>query len=208
MKCYVNKDTLCPSDLFPLIGLSKRKTYTWSSRKSSHSWNPADFTWNLADFKKSGRLQVKSTQDLIKSDVSTKSLQFVGCMEGDMTPDFMKSKVTAPLLHSSNWIVFVWNIWFYKVLGGFHLKSAGFHLKSGGFHVKSKDHLQGIVTLCLCSFCTWTSIRATLWWEQLHLAGVGTKWVTIKIQVYDSVCYHVFHKVPDMVNAKTWAKKW
>ena len=28
------------------------------------------------------------------------------------------------------------------------LKSGGFHLKSGGFHVKSKDHLQGIVTLC------------------------------------------------------------
>ena len=37
-----------------------RKTYTWSSPKSSHSWNPADFTreirriswnpWNLADF--------------------------------------------------------------------------------------------------------------------------------------------------------------
>ena len=24
----------------------------------------------------------------------------------------------------------------------------GFHLKFGGFHVKSKDHLQGIVTLC------------------------------------------------------------
>ena len=30
-----------------------------------------------------------------------------GCMEGAMTPDFMKSKVIAPLLHSSNWIVFV-----------------------------------------------------------------------------------------------------
>ena len=29
---------------------------------------------------------------------------------------------------------FCWNIWIYKVLGGFHLKSAGFHLKSTGFH--------------------------------------------------------------------------
>ena len=36
---------------------------------------------------------------------------------------------------------FGWNICFYKVLDGFHMKS-------GGFHVKSKDHLQGIVTLC------------------------------------------------------------
>ena len=46
---------------------------------------------------------------------------------------------------------FGWNTCFYKVLGGFHMKSAGFHLKSarfhadfmksGGFHVKSKDPL-------------------------------------------------------------------
>ena len=42
-----------------------------------------------------------------KSDVSTKTLQFGGCMEGAMTPDFMKSRVIAPLLHSSNWIVLV-----------------------------------------------------------------------------------------------------
>ena len=56
---------------------------------------------------KSGGFQVKSTQNLIKSDVSTKTLQFGGCMEGAMTPDFMKSGVIAPLLHSSNWIVLV-----------------------------------------------------------------------------------------------------
>ena len=59
-------------------------------------------------FMKSGGFQVKSTQNLIKSDVSPKTLQFGGgCMEGAITPDFMKSKVIAPLLHSSNWIVFV-----------------------------------------------------------------------------------------------------
>ena len=32
---------------------------------------------------------------------------------------------------------FCWNIWIYKVLGGFHMKSAGFHeihMKSGRFH--------------------------------------------------------------------------
>ena len=53
-------------------------------------------------FMKSGGFQVKSTgfhlkstQNLIKSDVSTKTLQFGACMEG------------APLLHSSNWIVLV-----------------------------------------------------------------------------------------------------
>ena len=45
---------------------------------------------------------VKSTQNLIKSDVSTKTLQFGGCREGAMTQDFMKSWFIAPLLHSSN----------------------------------------------------------------------------------------------------------
>ena len=52
----------------------ERKTYTWSSRKSSHSWNPADF--------------VKSTHNLIKSDVSTKTIQFDECRRGAMTLDF------------------------------------------------------------------------------------------------------------------------
>ena len=56
---------------------------------------------------KSSRFHLKSTHNLIKSDVSTKTLQFGGCMEGAMTPDFMKSRVIAPLLHSSNWIVLV-----------------------------------------------------------------------------------------------------
>ena len=58
-------------------------------------------------FMKSGGFQVKSTHNLIKSDVSTKTLQFGGCMEGAMTPDFMKSRVITPFLHSSNWIVLV-----------------------------------------------------------------------------------------------------
>ena len=58
-------------------------------------------------FMKSGGFQVKSTQNLIKSDVSTKTLQFGRCMEGVMTLDFMTSRVIAPLLHSSNWIILV-----------------------------------------------------------------------------------------------------
>ena len=68
------------------------------------SWNPADF--------------MKSTQNLIKSDVSTKTLQFWGCRGEAMTQDFMKSWFIAPLLHSSNWR-FGWNICFYKVLADF-----------------------------------------------------------------------------------------
>ena len=49
------------------------------------------------------------------------------------------------IFQKTNQKSFCWNIWFYKVWGGFHLKS-------GGFHVKSKDLLQGIATLCLYYF--------------------------------------------------------
>ena len=52
---------------------------------------------------KSGGFHLKSTQNLMNSDVSAKTLQFGGgSMEGTMTPDFMKYKVIAPVLHSSN----------------------------------------------------------------------------------------------------------
>ena len=44
-----------------------------------------------------------------------------------MTLDFMKSGVIAPSMHPPKLKSFCWNIWFYKVLGGFHMKSARFH---------------------------------------------------------------------------------
>ena len=40
---------------------------------------------------------MKSTQNLINSDVSTKTIQFDECRRGAMTLDFMKSGVIAPL---------------------------------------------------------------------------------------------------------------
>ena len=127
-------------------------------------WNP----WNPVDFMKSGGFQVKSGRfheiqqisgqiwqisgeihpNLIKSDVSTKTLQFRGCMEGGYDPRFHEIQGHSPSPAFIKLNSFCWNIWFYKVLGGFHLKSAG-------FHVKSKDHLQGIVILC---FNWWTSL--------------------------------------------------
>ena len=48
---------------------------------------------------KSGGFQVKSTQNLINSDVSTKTIQFDECRRGAMTLDFMKSGVIAPSMH-------------------------------------------------------------------------------------------------------------
>ena len=128
---------------------------------------------------KSSRFQVKSTQNLIKSDVSTKTLQFGGSREGAMTPDFMKSGVIAPLLHSSNWIVekipwisceihqISWNpVDFMRI----SCNPADF-MKATGFHVKSKDHLQGILTLglmmCLsfkeAGILNWAGWKAPVW---------------------------------------------
>ena len=89
-----------------------------------------DFTWNPPDSMKSarfheicmesGRFHVKSTQNLIKANVSTKTIQFDECRRGAMTLDFMKSGVIAPSMHPPKLKSFCWNIWFYKVLGGFH----------------------------------------------------------------------------------------
>ena len=110
-----------------------RKTYTWSSPKSSRSWNLADFTmksggfhheiwqiswnpWNLADFTmKSGGFQVKS-------DVSEISCR---CFSKNSS-DFTRFGVD-----------FTWNLLDFMKSARFHLKSAGFHtdfMKSGGFH--------------------------------------------------------------------------
>ena len=142
----------------------ERKTYTWSSRKSSY-FEIRRISWNLADFMKSSRFHmksgsgfhVKSTQNLIKADVSTKTLQFGGCREGAMTQDFMKSWFIAPLLHSSNWIALVETFAFIRFWVDFTWNPPDF--------MKSKDHLQGIVTLCLLD-CWWLIVRTPI--QQTH----------------------------------------
>ena len=58
----------------------------------------------------------------------------LGVHGGAMTPDFMKSRVIAPLLHSSNWIVLV--------------ETPAFTRFWVDFMRNRKTHLQGIVTLC------------------------------------------------------------
>ena len=89
---------------------------------------------------KSGGFQVKSTQNLIKSDVSTKTSVW-GVQGGGYDPRFHEIRGHSPSPAFIKLNSFGWNICFYKVLGGFHMN-----------HVKSKDHLQGIVTLCLDFF--------------------------------------------------------
>ena len=77
-----------------------------------------------------------------------------GVQGGAMTQDFMKSWFIAPLLHLSNWIVLVETFAFIRFWVDFTWNPADF-MKSAGFHVKSKDHLHGIVTLCLLQLFCW-----------------------------------------------------
>ena len=51
---------------------------------------------------KSGGFHVKFIQNLIKANVSTKTIQFDECRRGAMDQDFMKSWVIAPSLHPPN----------------------------------------------------------------------------------------------------------
>ena len=126
-------------------------------------WNLVDFTHEIWQI--SPRYHLWNPPKIIKASVSAKTLQFDECRVGAVTKDFMKSarfhmkstwnpldfkimsfcvmiKYRSFVFQKTNQKSFCWNIWFYKVWGGFHLKSAGFHtdfMKSGGFHVKSKD---------------------------------------------------------------------
>ena len=69
---------------------------------------------------KSSRFHVKSTQNLIKSDVSTKTLQFGGVQGGGYDPRFHEIQGHSPSPAFIKLNSFGWNICFYKVLGGFH----------------------------------------------------------------------------------------
>ena len=79
-----------------------------------HSWqllvfrNPADFTWNLADF--------------IKSSGFHEIWQILW-----NPADFMKSWDIAFPLHCIKLKSFSWIIWFIRFASGFHMKPAGFH---------------------------------------------------------------------------------
>ena len=103
------------------------------------------FAWNLADF------QVKSTQNLVKAGVSTKTIQFDACRRGAMTPDFMKSGVIAPSMHPPNWRVFVETSDLIRLWVDF-MKSARFH----GFH---EIHQISRISK-LWAFAWWSSNRS------------------------------------------------
>ena len=86
---------------------------------------------------KSSGFQVKSTQNLIKSDVSTKTIQFDECRREAMTLDFMKSGVIAPSMHPPpppNWRVFVETSDFIRFWVDFTWNPPDFMVKSTGFH--------------------------------------------------------------------------
>ena len=76
-----------------MFGSFDRKTYTWSSPKSSHSWNPADFRWNPWNpaaftpeiWQISPRYHLWNPPKIIKASVSAKTLQFDECRVGDFT---------------------------------------------------------------------------------------------------------------------------
>ena len=139
----------------------ERKTYTWSSCKSSHSWNLADFMKSSGCHLKSSRFQVKSTHNLIKSDVSTKTIQFDECRRVAMTLDFMKST----RFHGWNPPDFTGEIWVKSTrfhgwnppdfMGEIQVKSARFHPWNPGeiwwiSPMKSKDQLPGMVSPMFC----------------------------------------------------------
>ena len=85
-------------------------------------------------------IRMKSTQNLIKANVSTKTIQFDECRRGAMTLDFMKSRIIAPSMHPPNWRVFVETSDFIRFWVDFTWNLLDFRwnlpdfMKSGRFH--------------------------------------------------------------------------
>ena len=126
----------------------------------------------ILDHHPKAHIHLKSTQNLIKSDVSTKTLQFGGCMEGAMTPDFMKSRVIAPLLHSSNWIVLVETSAFTRFWVDFTWNPPDFmQISWNPADFNRKTHLQGIVTLCFRNIC----MNVTVWLTMYEIVLTNRK---------------------------------
>ena len=100
-----------------------------------------DFTWNLPDFMKS----VWNPPDFMKSVWNLYEIHWISWNPYEICQISWNP-------YEIQWIswnpadfrwnppklkCFCWNIWIYKVLGGFHMKSTGFHeihMKSSGFH--------------------------------------------------------------------------
>ena len=67
---------------------------------------------------------MKSTQNLIKANVSTKTIQFDECRRGGYDPRFHEIQGHSPLPAPPKTEEFLLK---HLILGGFHVKSAGFH---------------------------------------------------------------------------------
>ena len=98
----------------------ERKTYTWSSRKSSYFE-----IW---------RISCEIHPKPYKIRCFNKNSSVWGVQGGGYDPGFHEILVHSPSTAFIKLNSFGWNICFYKVLGGFHMKSTRFHVKSTGFH--------------------------------------------------------------------------
>ena len=85
---------------------------------------------------KSGGFHLKSGRFHLKSSRFHEIWQISvwGVHGGGYDPRFHEIQGHSPSPAFIKLNSFCWNIWIYKVLGGFHLKSARFHLRSTGFH--------------------------------------------------------------------------
>ena len=171
-----------------------RKTYTWSSPKSSHSWNPADFTMKSGGFHEireirwispeiwwiSPRYHLWNPPKIIKASVSAKTLQFDECRVGDFTlksggfhlwnlADFTQiSPVKSTQNYKRKCFSKNSSVWWMQG-GGFHpWNPVDFTLKSGGFHLWNLADFTQILpvksTQNYKSKCF--SKNSSVWWMQ------------------------------------------
>ena len=84
------------------------------------SWNLADFRWNPADF-------MWNPPKTFKSRCFNQNYPVWWMQERGYDPGFHEIRGHSPLHAPPKLRSFCWNIWLYKVVDGFQVKSAGFH---------------------------------------------------------------------------------
>ena len=148
-----------------IFGLSFFERPILDHDAKAHNFEIRRISWNLADFVKSGRYHVdfmwtgKFHMKNLINQMFQQKLFSLGVVQGrGYDLGFHEILGHSPHPAFIKLRSFCWNTCFYKVLGG--------------FHVKSKDHLQGIVTLCFMRFCFQKKTISTIAKWPMH--GIAT----------------------------------
>ena len=126
---------MCLKILNPLLFLGniEKKLHVWSFERKTYTWS-----WRKSSYFEIRRISCEIHPKPYKIRCFNKNSLVWGVQGGGYDPGYHEilNSLVETFAFIRFWVDFTWNLLDF--------------MKSTRFHVKSKDHLQGIVTLCLC----------------------------------------------------------